>query len=110
MTNENEQKSLDSWDGFLGSSFLKAENVKDGQIFICKGLEITDEGRPRLVLESEKLTWQFDINVTNANLLKDLSIANPKELIGKKIFFRKTTARNPNTNKEVPTLRIDKVE
>ncbi len=107
---EKEQQDLDSWDGFLGSNFLKAEDVADNQIFICKGVGLSDDARPRLELESENTTYNFDLNVTNSNAFNDAGIKSPKDAIGKKIVFRKVMVTSPKTKKEVETLRIKSVE
>jgi hypothetical protein len=110
--NMENQNNLNSWDGFLGSNFLKAEDVNDlNQIFVCKNVELdTENNRPLLVLESEGVTSKFSLNVTNANFIKNVGIKNPKELIGKKIKFRIVQAYSPTSKKEVDSLRIVTVE
>jgi len=107
-----ENSNLTSWDGFLGSSFLKAEDLKNvDQIFICKNVEFDlENARPLIVLESEGATSKFSLNVTNSNFVKNSGINSPKELIGKKIQFRISQAFSPNAKKEVDTLRISKIE
>jgi len=107
-----EQSDLNSWDGFLGSNFLKAEDLNnEDQIFICKNVEFdTENERPMLVLECQGATSKFGLNVTNSNFLKKAGVKSPKELIGKKIQFRISQAFSPSAKKEVDTLRISKVE
>ena len=106
------QKDLDSWEGFLGSNFLKAEDVKsENDTFVCKGIEFDSENeRPMLVLEKEEITYKYSVNVSNANFLKDAGLKNPKEAIGKKIWFKKVQAYSPTAKKQVDSLRISKVE
>jgi len=105
-------ENLDSWDGFLGSNWLSVDDVKsDADIFICIKVELdTENVRPMLVLEKEKVEHKMSLNVTNANFVKDAGIVAPKDLIGKKIFFRKSIAFSPSAKKDVPTLRIAKIE
>ena len=103
---------MDSWDGFLGSAFLSTEDVKDEQdAFVCYGVELdTENHRPMLLLEKNNVKQKFSLNVTNANFVKDANLSSPKAVIGKKVFFRKTMAFSPNAKKDVPTLRISKIE
>jgi hypothetical protein len=105
-------ENLDSWDGFLGSNWLSVDDVKsDADIFICIKVELDAENtRPMLVLEKDQVSHKMSLNVTNANFVKDAGIVAPKDLIGKKIFFRKSIAFSPSAKKDVPTLRIAKIE
>ena len=109
---EMEQKDLNSWNGFIGSNFLKAEDLDDlNKIFVCKNVELdTENERPLLVLESEGVTSKFSLNVTNSNFIKNLGIKSPKEMIGKKIKFKIVKAYSPTAKKEVDSLRIEKIE
>ena len=113
---ENETKGagneLNSWDGFLGSAFLSVEDVKSEQdAFVCIGTEMdTENNRPMLILEHNEIKQKYSLNVTNSNFVKDAGINSPKALIGKKIFFRKSMAFSPSAKKDVPTLRIVKIE
>lgn len=106
----SEQKSIDSWDGLL-INYLKAENLQSEEdVYVCTGLERNDE-ELNLLLEFKKKKWVFSMNKTNMNFLKSESkMEAPRDVIGKKITFRKTMATNPTTHKEVPSLRINKVE
>jgi len=102
------QENLDSWDGFLGSKFLSAEDVRDeDQIFVCVDVEEDTENlRPILVLESESTQFKFGLNVTNATFIKEAGISSPKKVIGKKLTFKKVLVNNPRTRKEVKGLRV----
>ena len=114
MANEN----LNSWDNFTGGTFLKAENVKsESDIFVVldvQEVEDTRDGkdvkRVRLVLEKGEDDFLLDLNKTNAQFLKEKGIKSPKELLGKKINFRKALVRDPSKNKEVEGIRVCKVE
>jgi len=103
---------MNSWDGFLGSAFLSVDDVKTEQdIFVCIGVELdTENNRPMLVLEKDKVKHKYSLNVTNANFVKDVGVSSPKEIVGKKISFRKTMAFSPSAKKDVSTLRINKIE
>ena len=106
------QQDLDNWDGFLGSNFLKAEDVKgEDQIYICKGIELdTENVRPMLILENAEISTKFGLNVTNSNFVKNAGIKSPKELVGKKLKFKLVKAFSPSAKKEVDSLRIIAVE
>jgi len=108
---ENQDK-MNSWDGFLGSAFLSVDDVKSEQdVFACIGIEMdTENNRPMLILEKDNVRQKYSLNVTNANFVKDVGIMSPKEIVGKKICFRKTQAFSPSAKKDVPTLRISKIE
>jgi len=117
MENNTEMKGneMDSWDGFLGSNWLSVEDVKDeNTFFTCIKIELDAENnRPMLILqnnENNENFYKLSLNITNANFVKDAGVNKPKDLIQKKIFFRKTIAFSPNAKKDVPTLRISKVE
>jgi len=106
-----EKENLDSWDGFLGSNYLKVEDLKNDNPFICIGVELdTENKRPVLVLEKDMNTYKFSLNVTNSNYLKSNGISTPKMTIGKKIFFGKIMVTNPQTKKMQESLRITKIE
>lgn len=114
---ENEQDtSLDSWDDFISGNFLKAANVNSEEeefvvTEVSQGSDPDGQGkRVRLHLERNNQSFDFDVNKTNALKLKELGIASPKGLIGKKLSFKKVLVRNPKTNTEVDGLRIHKVE
>ena len=111
--NEMENKNdLNSWDGFVGSNFLNVEDVKgELDIFVCVNVELdTENNRPMLILQKDKVTYKKSLNVTDAKFVRDQGIKNPTVTIGKKICFRKTMAFSPSAKKDVPTLRIVKVE
>lgn len=115
MEKTKAQEQLDSWDNFVSGTFLKPINVNnDKEAFVVIGVAIfeAEDGtqRPRLTLERNEKEFEFDLNKTNAVFLKNSGIGSPKELIGKKIYFKKVLVRNPKTNQEVESLRILKVD
>lgn len=105
-------ENLDSWDGFCGSNWLSVDDVKsETDAFICIKVELDAENqRPMIVLEKESISYKLSLNVTNANFVKDAGVKAPKDLLEKKFFFRKTMAFSPSAKKDVPTLRISKIE
>lgn len=113
-----ENASLDNWEGFISGTFLKAVNVSNEQeAFVCTKTEEfldTREEPPtrrlKLSLESNGTKYDFDLNKTNAVFLKNNGIQAPKDIVGKKIYFNKVMAMNPQLKKEVESLRIAKVE
>lgn len=104
------ERKTSSWDGFLGSNFLKVTDVTDDQVFVCINVEISDDDRPRLSLQSNDFTYTYDLNVTDAKKLFELGIKSPQDAVGKKIVFRKTQAFSPTAKKDVDTLRINSIE
>lgn len=113
MTKDNE--NLDSWDDFISGQFLKAINVEsEKDAFTCTGIDVQeqDDGRinPVLKLERNGKEYDFGLNKTNAKNLKELGIATPRAVIGKKIYFKKALVRNPKTNTEVEGLRIFRID
>lgn len=111
---KDKQNSLDSWDEFISGNFLKAENVNEGDVFVVTDVSLyTEEGRetrPRIHVERNGVGFDFDLNKTNSVKVKELGVESPKALVGKKIYFIKVMVRNPQLNKEVPGLRISKIE
>ena len=102
--------TLDNWNDYTGKSWLKAEEVKgEDQAFVCVGIELSEEdSRPVLELEFEKDRFFFSLNVTNSNKCKEF-VSTPKDLLGKKIYFKKALVTSPSTKKEVETLRIKNI-
>ena len=111
MENDNQ---LDSWDNFVSGNFLKAADVNSSEdAYVCIDIQVAqreDKENLRLTLERNEKESEFDLNKTNAKKLKELGINSPKEVIGKKIYFKKVLVRNPKTNLEVESLRISKIE
>lgn len=107
------QKQLDSWDDYISGNFLKADNVdSESDEFECTNIievEEDERKRLRLSLERNENEWEFDLNKTNARKLQELGVKTPQQIVGKKIRFKKALVRNPQTNKEVDSLRISKV-
>jgi len=110
MTDEK-KLGVNDWDGFLGSNiFVKAEDVADGQVFVCVDIEVSDDNRPRLAMQSgEDDNKIFDLNVTNSHAVVDAGIKTPQDCVGKKFTFRKVMVMSPKSKKEVETLRIKSV-
>lgn len=108
-----EQKSVGEWDSYI-SNFLKAVDVtSEDQSFVVVSAEEVDnrdEKTIRLHLETDQIKYAFDLNKTNAVFLKDNGIKHPKEVIEKKLYFKKVNVQNPQTKKEVEGLRICKIE
>lgn len=108
------QPSIEKWDGFCGMNFLKVtsvENENDG--FVVDNVELftNEDGTvPRLNLLKNDELFLFDLNVTNSNFCKNNGMANPRMMIGKKLYFKKVLVNSPKTNKEVESLRICKIE
>lgn len=107
--------NLDNWDNFCGSNFLKAMHIDD----LSKGVVVEDiavyeddenSAKPRLSVSKGENKFLFDLNVTNSNFCKNNGITSPKQLIGKKLYFRKVNVTSPKTKKEVESLRINKIE
>ena len=117
---ETQKNQLDSWDNFTSGNFLKAADVaSENDAYVCTDVEIsevtdnkTKEKRQalRLTLQRNEKESELDLNKTNAKKLKDLGIKSPREVIGKKLYFKKALVRNPQTNVEVEGLRIWKIE
>ena len=108
-----EQKNVGEWDSYI-SNFLKYTDVKgeDHAFVVVSTEEVDNRGEPavRLHLESEEIKYLLDLNKTNAVFLKKAGIKHPKDVIGKKLYFKIVMVRNPQLNKEVEGLRINKVE
>lgn len=106
--------NLDSWDKYVSNDYLKAINVNDDDKFVIINVEDHNEDNEnpklRLQLEINEKKYLFDLNVTNTNKIRDLGIESPRKMIGKTLTFKKVLVRNPQTNKEVEGLRIDKIE
>ena len=105
----NNKTSEDSWDGII-SKYLKAEILEyELEKVICIGLNLSGKDM-ELEVEYNGEKYIFNLNVTNKNFLKDNGIAAPKNVIGKALTLKKVLAVNPQTQKDVPSLRITKIE
>lgn len=109
-----EQKNVGEWDSYI-SNFLKAADVEaEDQPFVVISMEeIENRGEKaiRLHLETKEIKYAFDLNKTNAVFLKTKAdIKHPKDIVGKKLYFKKVMVRNPQINQEVEGLRIHKVD
>ena len=108
------QPSLENWEDFVGSWF-KAEYVKSWPavaVVVAVDSNFDDKGRAVLVLDLEYngKKFFFQPNVGNTATLRNTCPTGPDELVGKKLVFSKTKARNPQTKMMVDSLQIDKVE
>lgn len=106
--------SLDNWDDFLGH-WLKADTVKitPARFVIMKvRADKSPQGENQIVFTGnyEDKKFDFSLNKTNIEALKDLKIASPKLCINKTLTLVKIKQRNPNTGKMVDSLFIDKIE
>jgi hypothetical protein len=101
--------NIDSWDGVL-TNFLKAEDLdKDEDVVAVTDVKLSGKDMELTVWLGEK-KYSFSLNVTNKVFLKENGIKAPKDVIGKRLTLRKGMAMNPTLKKEVPSLRISKVE
>ena len=108
-------KSTDNWDNFCGSNFLKADQVEDTKdAFVVLTVDVFEDAennvKPRLTLGKGEAEYLFDLNVTNSNFCRNSGITAPKNLLGKKMYFKKVLVNSPKTKKEVESLRICKIE
>ena len=106
--------NLDTWGDFLGQ-FLKADMVTDVTIpFIPVSVDslYDDEEKARIIYtgEYDNKKKQWEPNKTNIDILRNMGLTSPSGLIGKKVFFRKTTNFNPQLKKKVPALEVERVE
>ena len=110
---EEIQPRLDSWDDFAGD-FIKAEFVKEypAKFPVISVSAQVEDGRNKLiaVIEYNGRSWNFDINKTNQNMLRNSGVLTPKMVIGKVLIMNKIKVRNPSTNALVDSLIIDKIE
>lgn len=112
MENEMKGNDLNNWDGFLGSNWLSVDDVKtETDTFVVVKIELdTENNRPMLILQKDEISYKKSLNVTDANFVKDANVKAPNDLVGKELYFRKTMAFSPSAKKDVPTLRILKIE
>ena len=111
---KQEAPNTDSWNDFAGD-YIKPELVKEWPLVVaCKDIESSfNEGRAQLAVKFEYSgrDWLMNINKTNQDLIrKEHKLGSPKELIGKKLTFNKTKARNPATNALVDSFVLEKIE
>lgn len=108
-----EQKNVGEWNSYI-SNFLKYTDIQseDQPFVVVIAEEVDNRGEKaiRLHLETNQIRYILDLNKTNAVFLKDNGIKHPKDVIGKKLFFKIVQVQNPQLKKEVPGLRICKIE
>lgn len=111
MENNGNQPNLDDWTDFAGD-WIKAEFVKEFPAkIVCIGVESRFESeKAKLVakVEYNNRTWNFDLNKTNQNFIKDDGLM-PREIIGKVLVVNTTKVRNPSTGFMVDSLIIEKI-
>ena len=108
MDEKDNKERMESWDGFLGSNFLGVDDVKSEQdAFLCVNVELdTENDRPMIIIQKDKITYKKSLNVTDAKFVHSHGVKSPKDLIGKKFYFKETSAWSPSAKKNVPSLRI----
>jgi len=74
--------------------------------------DFDEEDNANLILDIqyEQKKLKFQLNKTNIGIIKELGIASPRALIGKKITLKKVMNFNPQIRKKVPSLEIEKIE
>lgn len=106
--------SNESWDGLV-ANFLKAKDLTDEKGFlVCTSAEVgiddKDEAFMTIEVQVQGKSVLWSLNKTNRAKLKEVGLVKPKEIIGKKIEYKKVLARNPQTNQEVDALRIVSIQ
>ena len=104
--------NLDDWTDFAGE-YLKVDLVKEFPLIV---VPIDVEAQVRdgktelsIVFEYSGKTWKLGLNKTNQNVIRGAGIA-PKDIVGCKLTFEKTKARNPQTNSMVDSFVLTKAE
>lgn len=109
-----EEKNLDNFDDFVSDNYIKGTDLKSDKVTVV----VTDieaitqkNNKNQLVVsfEYDKKDWKFGLNATNTKKVTEF-VKAPKELLGKKLHLKKVLATNPDTKKEVESIRIEKVE
>lgn len=112
MTDEN-NKVLDSFDAFTGD-YLKAEDVKSKEDpYVCVSVDsemLNDKIKLKITVERNEVAKDFVFNKTNINIIRDLGIEKPKDMIGKIFYFDKLKVTNPQTKQPTSSLVIDRIE
>ena len=106
--------TIDSWEKYI-TNFIENEDVDDEKdaFIVVEVQEVSREDKVqiRLTLEKANIKYAFDLNKTNSVFCKiNGKVKHPRELSGKKLYFRKVKAYSPNAKKEVDSLRICKIE
>jgi hypothetical protein len=72
---------------------------------------INDNGKMQLVINFLYMgkEWKLGLNKTNQLVIRNAKIM-PKEIVGCKLTFEKTKARNPTTNSLVDSFGLSKIE
>jgi len=109
----DEQPSLDGWDDFSGE-FLKTDLIDEFPVTLVPigiNAEYDENAKPRMVIEVEyhNKTWKLELNKTNQNFIRSMSLA-PKDIVGHKLVFDKVPTRNPRTGKPTESFLITKID
>jgi hypothetical protein len=93
---------------FQAAEFLKAEDIKNGQIVtIEKFEEIKTRLGIRPILRLKGFEVPFGLNATNLQHLIDKIGDDTDKWPGKKLTMQKVKANNPQTGKLVDSIRIE---
>jgi len=111
--NKQEQLDISGWDDFSGE-YLKTDLIKEWPVTLVPvKIEGTSEDgvvKLTMITEYNKRTWKLNLNKTNQNFIRGQGIPSPKALVGKKVTFEKIKVRNPQTNAQVDSFSICKIE
>ena len=112
MTDEQQQPKLDSWDDFTGE-FIKCDIIKKWPFTLVPvnvdAVYEEHKGRIFITFSYNERDWKMELNKTNQAVIRAADIS-PKDIVGKKLTFEKTKARNPKTNQQVDSFLLVKVE
>jgi hypothetical protein len=114
MNEAKKEANLDGWADFSGT-WLKVDLVKTFPLVVVptkvEAVKSDDGLKFQLVITFEYLgkEWKLGLNKTNQTIIRQANLA-PKEIIGCKLTFDKTKARNPTSNSLVDSFILSKVE
>jgi hypothetical protein len=92
---------------FEGGNFLKADDVKDGQIVVVEKFEeATTRLGVRPILRLKGIESPLGLNATNFDKMVEKYGDKESAWAGKKIKLVLVRANNPQTNKEQDAIRI----
>ena len=110
--NMEKEANLENWGDFAGN-WLKIDLVKEFPLVVVptKVEAINDNGKMQLVINFLYMgkEWKLGLNKTNQLVIRNAKIM-PKEIVGCKLTFEKTKARNPTTNSLVDSFGLSKIE
>ena len=92
---------------FQGGEFLKADDVKDGQLVVVEKFEeATTRLGVRPILRLKGIEAPLGLNATNFDKMVEKFGEKETAWAGKKIKLTLVRANNPQTNKEQDAIRI----